>query len=271
MSIIAHKGRAHADDFLAACVCLYKLDLPVFRQDYNPKMLEDPNFWVLDQGGRFDPDLHNFDHHHLAEEICSFTMVLDYFYGKSYREYMPNLRYVEIYDSYGPARASEFVGIKQENLNLMTCPIRQSILASFSKIDGLVVEPFLSIMKQVGREICAKIEETDLLLEKMNDAVCFDYKDITILDTTKCILPDGLTHDKLPTKIWSKRNNLNPTVVLTKDVRGGGYRMVSINTNNIKFLQNDLSYFTHVSGFITGFENLDDYKSILDNHTERPK
>jgi len=264
MSIIVHDGRAHADDFLAACVCLYKLDEPVYRQSASSAMLDDQKCWVLDQGRKFEPHLHNFDHHQIEEEICAFTMILDYFFGKDYRIFMPNLRFIEIFDSYGPERASEFVGIKQEDLEKVTSPIHVSLIRSFSKIEGLVQEPFASIMKFIGQEICEQIEGNKQMLSTLtNDSKTIEHQGILILDTTNCVPPNGFKHEQLPTKAWSKMNNVDPVVILTRDSRQNGYRMVSINTKTLKFKPNDKCYFVHNSGFLCGFEKYDDYSEIL--------
>lgn len=269
MSIIVHGGRAHADDFLAACVCLYKLDQDVFRQDASSAMLESPNYWVLDQGRRFEPNLHNFDHHQIEEEICAFTMILDHFFGKDYRIFMPNLRFIEIFDSYGPARAAEFVGMKQEDLEKITSPIHVSLIRSFSKIEGLVQEPFVSIMRSIGSEICDQIDGNKQMLETLtNDSKMIDHQGILIIDTTNCSPPKGYKHEQLPTKAWSKINNLEPIVILTRDSRQNGYRMVSINTKTLRFKPNDKCYFVHNSGFLCGFNKYSDYSEILSNYTD---
>lgn len=270
MKIVVHDGRAHADDFLAACVCHYKFGWPVSREKATDSMLDDPAIWVLDQGRRFDPELHNFDHHQIEEEICAFTMVLDHLYGKGYREYMPNLRYVEIFDSYGPKKAAEFAGIKEESLDLITSPIHSSLIKAFSKIEGDVKEPFISLMRSMGGEICEQIEtKKDMLeiLDKQSNLLV--HEGIGVLDTTKCVMPKGLQHDQLPTKAWCKMRGVNPEVILNIDSRGNGYRMVSINTDGLKFLPNEMCSFTHNSGFLTAFPNLPDYQTILSNHVWR--
>lgn len=270
MSIIVHGGRAHADDFLAACVCLHKLDEPVFRQDASSAMLDDQKYWVLDQGRRFEPNLHNFDHHQIEEEVCAFTMVLDYFFGKDYRIFMPNLRFVEIFDSYGPERAAEFIGLKQEDLDKITSPIHTSLLRSFSRISGLVHEPFVSIMRSIGSEICDQIEGNKHMLETLtSDSRIIDYEGLLILDTTNCKPPKGYAHEQLPTKAWCKINNVDPIIILTIDSRQSGYRMVSINTKTLRFKPNEKCYFTHNSGFLCGFEKYSDYPYILSNYTEK--
>jgi len=71
--ILVHDGKAHQDDFLAACVCIYKLNAPAFREKFKEEDLKNPNCWVLDQGRSFDTTLNNFDHHQIKKEICAFT------------------------------------------------------------------------------------------------------------------------------------------------------------------------------------------------------
>lgn len=269
MPIFVHDGKAHADDFLAACVCLFKLNQDLFRSKPTEKMFENLDFWILDQGNRFEPALHNFDHHHLKLEICSFTMVLDYFYGKNYRQYLPNLQFIEIYDSFGSTKAADFIGMKQNKLDLITSPIHSSILRSFSKINGIVKDPFISIMKLIGEEICEKIEKTETLLKVLEENCCFyEFEGIKILDTTKCKIPENrFTHDQLPTKIWCKNKKINPSVVLTLDSREkNAYRMVCTN-NSLLFKPNKFCSFTHSSGFLTSFNNYNDFKEILRFHT----
>lgn len=267
MKIIAHDGKAHQDDFLATCVCIYKLNAPAFRAKYKEEQLKDPDCWVLDQGRSFDETLHNFDHHQIEQEICSFTMVLDYFYGKEYRKFLPQLRYVEIFDSYGPSAAAKFAEMPISSTDVVCSPVQTSMMRVFSKINGEITDPLYSVMKEIGEEICSQIENVDLLFKVLGDSQYFEYNDIKIFDTTKCVMPQGIRHDQLPTKTYCKQFELEPEIILTIDSRQNGFRMVSINTDNIKFVENSLSYFTHNSGFLTNFKNYEDYKVILDNYT----
>jgi hypothetical protein len=269
-SIVVHGGRAHADDFLAACVCNFRLGLPVFRVACDSSMLEDDSCWVLDQGLRHEPELRNFDHHQIDEEICAFTMVLDHFYGKGYREYMPSLRYIEIFDSYGPKKAAEYAGVKEDSLDLMTSPIHTSLLKAFSQIEDRVDDSFLDIMRRMGEEICGQIEIKERLLDILSrQAKIIECEGISVLDTTECVMPEGTQHDHLPTKTWCKIKGVDPTVILNIDSRGNGYRMVSINTDSLRFLPNEMCSFTHNSGFLTVFQNLSDYKTILAKHVKK--
>jgi hypothetical protein len=271
MRIIVHEGRAHADDFLAACVCHYKLGAPVIRTGFTEIMLNDPEFWVLDQGRRFEPELHNFDHHQLEQEICSFTMVLDHFYGSQYREYLPSLRFLEIFDSYGPSKAAAFAGTTQESLDITTSPIHTFLLKAFSREKELVGEAMIEIMRAMGREVCQQMEDMKILFDALTDNYAiFELSGFKVLDTTRCVLPKGYNHDQLPTKMWCKSKGVDPTVILTKDTRTeGAYRMVSINTDSVRFLPNPKSHFTHASGFLTSFMEYVDHVEILEKHTAK--
>ena len=266
--IIVHDGKAHTDDFLATCVLTHKLNCRAIRTKYTQEHLEDKSCWVIDQGMSFDPEMHNFDHHHIKEEICSFTMVLDYFYGKDYRKIFPQMRFIEIMDSYGPKAASKFSGASESALDLAYNPICEAMLNVFSKTSGEINDPIYSIMKDMGKYICEKIESSTVLLNIIAIGhKSYEYDGIKIFDVSNCI-PNGFNAEDLPTKLYCKINKIDLDVVLTKDSRGGGYRMISQNTDKIKFLPNVKSYFCHNSGFLICFNNIDDYKDILSNHSE---
>jgi hypothetical protein len=263
--IVVHDGRAHADDFLAACVCRHRLGLPVFRSKCDDSMLADPSVWVLDQGRRHEPELRNFDHHQLEEESCAFTMVLDHFYGPSYRDSWPALRYVEIFDSHGPKKAASFAGVPEESMEVTLSPIHSGITAAFSRIEGEVPDFFLKVMEMVGREICSRIESEGVLFESLDRGHrLFDHGSTRVLDVCSCSPPEGFSHESLPTKQWSKARGHEPEVILTRDPRQGGFRMVSINTDSVRFPPHPKAYFTHTSGFLTAFREYDDHLEILE-------
>jgi hypothetical protein len=272
--IIVHDGRAHEDDFLATCVLIYKTNQRALRTKFTSEHLENSEYWVVDQGLSFNPELHNFDHHHIKEEICGFTMVLDYFYGKDYREDFPQLRFVEIYDSYGSKSAAKFAKVSEESLSIINSPIRNSIISVFSKITGEINDPMYSVMKEIGKSICEEIENCKKLMQMIENGVqYYSFENIKILDVTNCKLDEGFKIENLPTRKYCKDKKIEVDVVLTIDSRNsnGGYRMVSNNVDVIKFLPNEKSYFCHNSGFLIAFNNLDDYKQILVSHIEKSK
>lgn len=259
--IVVHRGRAHVDDFLASCVCIHKTDLPLFRMDADETMLKDASCWVLDQGLKFEPEFLNFDHHQLDKKICSLTMVLDYFYGETYRTHLPQLAYIEIHDSVGSSKAAKFAGISYEGLEIASSMIQHLLLKAFSRIEGRVNDPFYSIMSSMGGEICGRIEELPVLLGQLDsNARLIEFSGLKILDVTGC---DVEEFDKLPTKSWCEQKGMSPAVILTKDGRRTGhYRMVSVD-KSIRFSKNLSCEYTHPSGFLTVFADLKDWEDIL--------
>ena len=263
--IIVHDGKAHTDDFLATCVLAHKLNCKATRIKSTQEHLDDKSCWVIDQGTSFDPEMRNFDHHHIEEEICSLTMVLDYFYGKDYRKIFPQMRFVEVMDSYGSKGASKLTGASESALELTYSPLCEAILNVFSKISGEINDPIYSIMKEMGKYICEKIESITVLLDIIAEGhKTYEYEGIKIFDITNCET-NIFNAEDLPTKLYCKTNKISIDIILTKDNRGGGYRMISQNTDKIKFLPNIKSYFCHNSGFLICFHNLDDYKDIVYN------
>lgn len=210
----------------------------------------------------FNPDLHNFDHHQTDDEICSLTMVLDHFYGPSYREYIPQLTYIEIYDSQGSSMAAKFAGVPPEALDISSSLIQQFVLKAFSRLDGEVKDPFYSIMKDVGREICTKIEDMGLMMDELDRyAKVVRFSGIDVLDVTGCSAKEP---DQLPTKHWCKSRGISPSVILTKDSRReGSFRMVSVDKSAVKFPSDPRCQFVHASGFLASFDRLEDWENIL--------
>ena len=250
------------DDFLASCVCVHRTGLPLYRIVAEPAMLDDPSCWVLDQGFRFEPELHNFDHHQTGDAICSLTMVLDHFYGGSYRDHIPQFSYVEIHDSQGSSKAAKFAGLSLEGLEVAGSLVQHFVLKAFSRIEGEVADPFYSVLREVGSELCSRIETVSALSLELDRSARIVEKDgLKVLDVTACETDEP---DQLPTKSWCRKNNLSPAAILTKDARiPGSYRLVGVDRSKITFGESHLCSFVHASGFLAVFERLEDWESIL--------
>jgi hypothetical protein len=257
--IVVHRGRAHVDDFLASCVCVHKTGLPLFRQDADEGVLDDPSCWVLDQGMRFEPELLNFDHHHTDDEICAFTMVLDHLYGASCRDYFPQLRYVEIYDSHGASKAAKFAGAPREALDISASLVQQFVLRAFSSVEGEVGDDFIPLMRKVGGEICDKIESMPVMMESLDRHSKIEhFMGLEILDITLCEGQD------LPTKAWSSQRNLSPDAILAKDPRlAGSLRLIAVDRSRVNFRPDPSCSFVHPSGFLAVFPESEDWRTIL--------
>lgn len=246
-------------------MCRFRLGFGVFRLPFNEIMLGDPECWVLDQGFRHEPELRNFDHHQTDAEVCSLTLVMDHFYGDSYREFFPGMRYMEILDSHGAKRAAEYAGASEEAIRIVASPIHSAVLSAFSEIEGEVTGGIIEMMELIGSDICGKVESKDVLMS------CIDkghrihrVRDLEILDVCGCVPPEGFSHSDLPTKLWCRSKDRTPSIVLTLDTRGGGFRMVSVNRDSVSFVPNPKCYYTHASGFLVSFKEYDDFVGIIE-------
>ena len=64
----------------------------------------------MDVGGRYEPELMNFDHHQDVSLSCSLVLVLRHVYGLSVMSRV--LRFIDVADRFGVKRASEEVGVR---------------------------------------------------------------------------------------------------------------------------------------------------------------
>lgn len=78
--IITHDGLAHADEIFTIALILKVLGAVEIerRRLVTEVELNDPSVWVLDQASRYEPALHNFDHHQDKALSATNVLVLDY-------------------------------------------------------------------------------------------------------------------------------------------------------------------------------------------------
>lgn len=77
MKIITHSGIFHSDELFAIALLkkVYGKHISIERtRTISEKDLENPEIWVLDVGGQYNPTLKNFDHH--QDESLSSTNIL---------------------------------------------------------------------------------------------------------------------------------------------------------------------------------------------------
>jgi len=137
---VTHPGRAHNDDFLALCFCLghskqqpdQKEHPPIYRRNPTAEELNDPDVWVIDIGGIYDDNLHNYDHHQLpkGDTTCSITLILKKF-GLYRPDQQPWIKSFEILDTQGPCKLAEYYEMSVENLHATRSPITRAILNLF--------------------------------------------------------------------------------------------------------------------------------------------
>lgn len=134
--IVTHPGGAHKDDLLACCVLAALHGCPIERRDPTEADLADPTIATVDVGGSHDPALQNFDHHHFPREhppTCALSLVLQALglYDDA-RTFCDWLEPAEWFDSRGPKRTAEWLGVPRRAIAQMNSPIDGTLLRRFA-------------------------------------------------------------------------------------------------------------------------------------------
>jgi len=163
-TILTHPGGAHKDDLLAACVLASLHNCPIVRRDPTPEELDDPEVAVVDIGGRHDPSRNNFDHHHFPREhppTCALSLVLSSLgLYEDAMQFCDWLATAEWFDSRGPVRTAEWLGVPRRAISQLNSPIDMTLLRRFAQTTRLEpTDPLYLYMKMVGDDLLAYLRE----------------------------------------------------------------------------------------------------------------
>jgi hypothetical protein len=206
--IVTHREPRHADDFIA--VSLLKMSYPnAIIETVHPQLVPseyflDKEVCLVDVGGRYEPELFNFDHHQDLNISCSLILVLKHMYGLSLISRV--LRFIDIADRYGVKKASEDVGVP---LDSEEDRMRKEILLidvgkHGSEVgvvlwDNLLIDDYSLWIRKVYTELEArglldeprrKLQEEELkFLDKVNRAVFLDYRGVKVCISDESFAP----------------------------------------------------------------------------------
>ena len=157
-TIVTHPGGAHKDDLLAACVLAAIHGCPIVRREPTPAELDDPDVAVVDVGGSHDPARSNFDHHHFPREhapTCALSLVLDHLglYHDAL-QFCDWLETAEWFDSRGPKKTGEWLGVPRRAISQLNSPIDMTLLRRFGQVTRLEpTDPLYVYMRMVGEDL----------------------------------------------------------------------------------------------------------------------
>lgn len=103
LKLVSHEGNRHLDDWGAISLMLYLY--PDARVEYvHPQgvpqeYLSDPNVFLIDVGGSYEPSLNNYDHHHNKEVPCSLSLIVKHFFPNV--PYSSALEAIDTIDRFG--------------------------------------------------------------------------------------------------------------------------------------------------------------------------
>ena len=157
-TILTHPGGAHKDDFLAACVLAAEHSAPIVRREPTAADLDDPGVAVVDVGGRHEPARANFDHHHFDRAhppTCALSLVLDHLglYAEA-KALCDWLEPAEYFDSRGPKKTAEWLGVPRRAIAQLHSPIDVTFLRRFAATTTLAPgETLYEAMRFVGEDL----------------------------------------------------------------------------------------------------------------------
>jgi hypothetical protein len=157
-TIITHPGGSHKDDLLAVCVLASIHGCPIERREPTPAELDDPNIAIVDIGGSHDPSRLNFEHHHFSREhppTCALSLVLDHLgLYKDALQFCDWLETAEWFDSRGPKKTGEWLGVPRRAISQLNSPIDMTLLRRFAQMTRLEPsDPLYAFMKMVGDDL----------------------------------------------------------------------------------------------------------------------
>jgi hypothetical protein len=156
--IITHPGGAHKDDFLAVSVLIARTSASVERRVPKPEEIEDPSVALVDIGGSHDPARSNFDHHHFPREhapTCALSLVLEHLgLYEDALMFCDWLEPAEWFDSRGPNKTAEWLGVSREAVARLNSPIDVTLLRRFARESRLESgQTLYEVMRFVGEDL----------------------------------------------------------------------------------------------------------------------
>ena len=156
--IVTHPGGSHKDDVLAVCVLASLHNCPVVRRDPTPEELADPDIATVDIGGSHDPARSNFDHHHFPREhppTCALSLVLLHLgLYEDALKFCDWLETAEWFDSRGPNKTAEWLGVPRRAISQLNSPIDTTLLRRFAKATRIEpTDPLYAFMRMVGDDL----------------------------------------------------------------------------------------------------------------------
>lgn len=224
--ILTHPGHAHRDEFMACCMALSELNVPVERRTAMAQDLDNPRILVLDQGRRYEPDFNNFDHHHFPKDApatCALSLILRHMgIYEAAKEVFPWLTFTEIVDSKGPQVVSrDLLGISSDQLVWTLSPVESHILTEFGKYEYIgMKESLYTLMRGLG---VSKREYLDKVFDRLDTlskgaAKVSDFKGIKMVDVTTIAHDD---HPILGLELWCRKHHPSVGISISWDDRSG--------------------------------------------------
>lgn len=262
--VVTHPGPAHRDEFISCCLLIGDGQCRrIERRQETTEDLVDPRWIVLDQGGRHEPELNNFDHHQFdrdADPACSITLILPLFgiSPKRARDIWTWFEFSELLDSKGPFETAKRLGSTPDALFAGISPVEETVLRWFSEQEVILPHsPLWELMARIGAE---KLDYIESVVDRIHfhgeSASVVEVNGLTFLDATWVDRKDQPTLG-LEMFCQEQDQDRDGTAIagtITQDDRGDGLALFRRNDHpRVDFSSlegEDGVIFAHKGGFI---------------------
>jgi len=163
--IITHGGQAHRDDLLSiAAVLAYCTDHDVIkRRNPTAAELDNRNVWVLDVGGRHEPENNNYDHHQ-ANLPCTIVLLNESL--KLGLEFFEWYDFTNIFDTKGPRAA--FKSIDRRPHPALISPVEKILIDVISsRVEIYRDEAITDTLLSIGNKLLSDAAEYIYLKKRL--------------------------------------------------------------------------------------------------------
>lgn len=262
--ILTHPGGAHKDDFLACSLMVSLHGAPILRQEPTETDLADPHVCVIDVGHLYEPENNNFDHHQFPRDhvpTCALTLVLQHLgiYDDA-RMFCDWLEPAEWFDTRGPKKTAEWLGVERDIVSKMNSPIDITVLRRFATATRHEAgETIYELMRMVGDDLLEYLKGVRERLDYVGERV--QRWEITSGDVQFSALFLPRTEDPIDDASsglarYILVNDLDKEIaaIVYPDSRGKGFGLARFNDHpNLDFTrieQEEEVHFAHNSGFL---------------------
>jgi len=175
-TIITHPGGAHKDDVLAVSLLIAEHGARVLRREPTAEELDDPGVAIVDIGGVHDATRMCFDHHHFPREhepTCALSLVLMHLglYDDA-RQLCDWLEPAEWFDSRGPKKTAEWLGVPRAAIAQLHSPVDVTLLRRFAQASELEPgETLYEFMRLVGQDLLDYLKSSRAQLDALGACI----------------------------------------------------------------------------------------------------
>jgi len=244
------------DELISVCIVLAMNDdiEYVERRPAKPEDIADPTVWVLDQGGVYDPENRNFDHHQFpaGTRKCTLSLIADHFDLKNDLDETVWFRVLVLDDTLGAIKTAGELDCSATLLKgLMNGPINEFVLARFEQAKKLDSEnELVKLLSAIGTHIVTNIRNMKERLQLIREKAEFDeVNGLKVL-----FFMEDVPDPKLSIAAYLKETGKKTGVVVVANTRESGWSLGRVGDHpRVDFRRiKDASdvLFVHANGFV---------------------